>query len=327
MTNNEKPTIWALLDDRPGNSTQALGVAQALHGQVIEKRIYFDGGVRLPNVMRRGAALGIDLAMSDALDEGPVPDVIIAAGRRLAPVLRRLKKDFPEAYTVQLMYPELSLRHFNLVVVPEHDERTDKQLFLTLGAPHRLTQAKIADSAMKWRMKLHLKGIPTAVIIGGSTDRGEMTVSDMEQLWLQMAPLQGVGTMLVTTSRRTPEDVIEWLRGKVTLPHHFLPFGEGENAYPALLELAERVIVTADSVSMLSEACITGKPVYAFDSMDCLKPKHRRLLESLCARGHVRRLEDFDAAWAGGPSLNEATRVAAHIISALGDNHGISHDT
>lgn len=327
MAEDDTRIIWALLDDRPGNTTQTLGVGQALRGHLVEKRIYFDVGVRLPNVMRRGAALGIDTAMSDALDEGPVPDVIIAAGRRLAPLLRRLKKDFPDAYTVQLMYPEMSLRHFDLVVVPEHDQRSGKSLFITLGAPHRLTAAKIADHAMKWRLKLHRKGICTAIIIGGDTDRGEMTVSDMETLWEQMAPLLGTGTLLVTTSRRTPEPVTEWLRAQVTLPHHFLPYGEGENAYPAILELADRLVVTADSVSMLSEACVTGKPVYAFDDLACVKPKHRRLLDSLCERGHVRRLADFDAGWTGGPVLDEASRVAAQIIAQLpNDRQPLSDD-
>jgi mitochondrial fission protein ELM1 len=320
MTSDGKLTIWALLDDRPGNTTQTLGVAQALKGRIAEKRIYFDLGVRLPNVMRRGAALGIDTVMSDALDEGPVPDVIIAAGRRLAPVLRKLKKAFPDAYTVQLMYPDMSLRHFDLVVVPEHDQRSEKQLFTTLGAPHRVSAAKIAEHAMKWRLNMHRKGMTSAFIIGGSTDRGEMTVADMEALWEQSAALRSGGTLLVTTSRRTPELVTEWLRAHVNPPHYFLPYGEGENAYPALLELADRLVVTADSVSMLSEACVTGKPVYAFDALDCLKPKHKRLLDSLCARGHVRRLADFDAHWPGGPVLDEASRVAAHILSQLPDD-------
>ncbi|MBY0355490.1 MAG: mitochondrial fission ELM1 family protein, partial [Rickettsiales bacterium] len=204
MMDSEKPTIWALLDDRAGNSTQTLGIAQALGGTIIEKRLYYDQNVRLPNPMRRGVLLGVDVAKSDALDEAPVPDVIIATGRRLAPILRRLKRDFPDAYTVQLMYPDMALKHFDLVVVPEHDQRTDKRLFLTLGAPHRLMKAKIAELAFKCKMKLHLKGEPTAIVIGGTTDRAEMTVSDMEQLWQLMHPLLGLGTLLVTTSRRTP---------------------------------------------------------------------------------------------------------------------------
>lgn len=314
---DEKRIIWALLDDRPGNTTQTLGVAQALEGHIVEKRLYFDYGVRLPNVIRRGAALGVDSALSDALDEGPSPQVIIAAGRRLAPVLRRLKREFPDAYTVQLMWPDLSAKHFDLVVVPEHDQRTGKKLFFTLGAPHRLIPAKIADISMKWRMKLHVKGISTAILIGGDTDHGTLSVGEMEQLWANLAPILGEGTLMVTTSRRTSEDVTEWLRQRVTPPHHFLPCGEGENPYPAILAIADRIIVTADSVSMLSEACVFGKPVYAFDATAALKPKHRRLLDGLEQQGYVKLLHAFDPAWQGGPALNEAARVAGHILSEL----------
>ncbi len=317
MTTFRTFTIWALLDDRPGNTTQSLGVARALGGDVVEKRLYFNAAARLPNLLRHGPLLGVNFAISDALDEGPVPDVVIAAGRRLAPVLAQMKCYYPDAYTVQLMSPDGVCRRLDLIVRPKHDQASDKESFLTLGAPHQITQAKITDHAAKLALKLHLRGSPTALIIGGSTDHGAMTVADMERLWERLAPLLGQGTLLVTTSRRTPPAVVGWLRRHVTPPQHLWPYGEAENPYPGLLGLADRIVVTGDSVSMLSEACITGKPVYAFDELLCLKPKHRCLIEQLAGGGYLRRLADASPDWIGGSPLNEAERVAAEIQRRL----------
>ena len=79
------PRVWVLGDDRPGNATQSLGLAETL-GWPLEQRQIQPGPLsRLHNRLLGGSRLGIDLSRSDPL-EPPWPDLVIAAGRRSAPV-------------------------------------------------------------------------------------------------------------------------------------------------------------------------------------------------------------------------------------------------
>jgi mitochondrial fission protein ELM1 len=70
------------------------------------------------------------------------------------------------------------------------------------------------------------------------------------------------GGLVITPSRRTGDDALGVLREELKGTPHFLWDGRGGNPYFGILGIADFLVVTCDSVNMVSEACATGKPVY-----------------------------------------------------------------
>ena len=299
-----------------------MGLAERMGGQIEEKYLNLNEVSKLLNSLMQGRLWGFDAASRESLKHGPWPAVAIATGRRLAPALRYIKRMSPSTFAVQIMSPMMDTKYFDAVLLPSHDKREGENIYVTLGAPNRVTQAKIAEQAAKWRLKLNLHAPVTALLLGGGTDEGEMQVSDAEALWRELGPLRQ-GSLLVTTSRRTPPLVQAFFKETIKPPHLFFRYGDAENPYLAFLGMADRIVVTADSVSMLSEACMTGKPVYSFLPGAAMKPKHLPFLAELEATGHLRPLAQFDQDWVGGRPLDEAGRMAVILREKLGWTHDV----
>ena len=90
---------------------------------------------------------------------------------------------------------------------------------------------------------------------------------------------------------------------------------EGINPYPGLLAWADRIVVSADSVNMVSEACATHAPVFVFDPAG-VSGRPRRFLDSLLARGRIRAMDATLAPFEVQP-LRETARVAALVRQRL----------
>lgn len=308
-----------LADDRPGNVNQALAVAEALGWPFTVARVRYGALARLPNVLLGASVLGLSAASRSALAP-PWPELVIAAGRRTAPVARWLKRRQPAALLVQLMWPG-SARGLDLVVVPAHDERAERAGVLRIaGTPHRITPARLAEAGRA--LAPRLQGLPRpyiACLVGGSNRRTRFTRGDALELARQanaLAREQG-GSLLVTTSRRTGEACAAALARAIARPRLLHPFApEGENLYLGLLGAADAVIVTADSASMCAEACGSGKPVFLFRPAAGASAKLARLHRWLAHEGHLRPL---GAPWPQRcpPPLNPAAGVAAAIRARL----------
>jgi mitochondrial fission protein ELM1 len=152
------------------------------------------------------------------------------------------------------------------------------------------------------------------VIVGGATKKMPFTKQMAEQLAWQVLNLNPA-SVLVTTSRRTPAEVVETL--KQIFPKektYFYQYGDaGENPYFGLLAFANRLVVTGDSMSMCSEACATGVPVYIFAPKGSMGKKHTLFHSALYASGYATALGSGQTAFGG--RLNEATAVADRIKS------------
>ena len=148
----ELPLIWVLADDRAGNRAQCLGVADRLGIPYEIKEIRYTSLVYLPNILRGKSLRGIDRASARAL-RAPWPDMIIAAGRRIAPVARWIKRQSPKTKLVQLMWPDAGAVDFDCIILPSHDrEHKDAPNVLrVLGAPHRITPQVMSGAAELWR--------------------------------------------------------------------------------------------------------------------------------------------------------------------------------
>jgi mitochondrial fission protein ELM1 len=310
-----KSTCWVISDGAAGNERQALALAQALE---LPPRI-----VRL-SVAQPWAAFAPRLtwAASQALrdqDARPIvppwPDIAIGCGRRAALLTRCLRGwSKGRCFTVQILDPRVSPSLFDAVVAPRHDRLSASNLIKTVGSLNEIDDAWLAAERARFAKLGDLPAPRTAVLIGASKSAQTLDDAYFEALHRELAKHfeKHGGSFMVSTSRRTPTDRIADLRRQFAAWPGVFWAGpdDGENPYPGILAWADRIIVTADSVNMISEACATGKPVHAFAP----RPLHGKLGEfhaALTFSGHLSPLDGGKHAPA--PALREMTEVVRRI--------------
>ena len=155
---------------------------------------------------------------------------MIAAGRRLAPVARYIKKMNPATKLIHIMRPQAPLRVFETIILPEHDtDLSGDNIIRTTGALSGITTEHLEKAAALWAP--HLNDVPssrTALLIGGNTKAGAMTPHHIAELLNSLIPIvtKERGSLLVTTSRRTSETCIATLKaGLSETPHHLHLYG------------------------------------------------------------------------------------------------------
>jgi mitochondrial fission protein ELM1 len=309
-------TIWVLADTAAGHANQALGVAEALGQPFVIKKIAYTKLAGLPNLMRGSSLIGIAGETRQELSP-PWPRLVIAAGRRTAPIARWIKRQSIAACKiVQIMHPGSGAGDFDLIALPLHDAHPDADNILRItGAPHRLTAEKLAAAAAEWTPKLsHLPRPYLAVLVGGATHKRPFDDATASLLGQQIEALrQGMGgCLLVTGSRRTPQHAWSALCAELSQPHALFDGHGADNPYLGFLGLADAIVVTGDSVSMASEACFTGKPVHLFAPTGFVGAKHARLHADLYEKGYAVPLGRTTATQPNQP-LNTAQDIAAEI--------------
>lgn len=261
---------WIVTDGNPGGLNQCLGLAEALGLAPVVKRVALRAPWRqLSPYLRWGHAHAFTKD-SDALTP-PWPDLLIASGRQsIAAALhvREMgKRDGHRVVTVFVQNPGIAPSHFDLVIAPEHDRVVGENVLSTRGALHRITRERLEQGAAKLLPRIaHLPRPYIGVLIGGANASYSFGRDEMRKLAdaLIRAARENGGSLLVTASRRTGEENMAVLRSALAGTSCFLWDGEGDNPYFGLLGLADHIVVTNDSVSMVSEAVATGKPVHVF---------------------------------------------------------------
>ena len=312
MPDNE-PLIWAVHDGKPGMASQALGLAEAVGKRAVEKRLAVRAPWRLlpPQFwLRPEAALG---AAGDLL-RPPWPDILVGCGRNsVAPALAAKRASRGVIFWVQIQDPRFAHDQVDLLVLPAHDAGEGANVFRTLGAVHRVTAERLAAEA--GRFAPVLSGLPrplVVVLLGGSNRAYRMTQARIAGFADQLAGLakQGFG-VAITPSRRTDPATIALLRTKLAGTGAYFWNGTGDNPYFALLGTADAIIVTADSVSMVSEAAATGKPLHIVD-LDGGSPKFARFHQALREAGIARPFAGTIESWHYAPP-DDTARAAAEI--------------
>jgi mitochondrial fission protein ELM1 len=252
------PAAWVLAEDKAGMLSQAIGLAEAA-GLRPETRLLRAHGLR--SLLTPAWWWSPLSAIDPAALSPPITRVVIGCGGMAAAVLSALRG---RTRTVIVQNPRRDIRKFDLVLAALHDEVTGPNVLLTRTALHRVTPARLAAAARDWAPRLaHLPRPLVAVLVGGSNGRFHLSRTIGEHLAGQLAELlrrDRVG-MIVTPSRRTDAAV------RQALEHTLRPLGAevwdgtGDNPYFGMLALADAVVVTCDSVSMVSEAVATRAPV------------------------------------------------------------------
>ena len=256
-------SCWVLSDGKAGDEAQCLGVAERLGLTPEIRRV----APRAPFVWLMPWG-GIDPREGPARPGSPLagtlPDICIASGRRTASYLRKVKTlSGGRCFTVFLKDPRSGTGTADFLWVPAHDRLRGANVLSTLTSPHRFSPERLAEAAA--HAPYGLANLPTprvALVIGGNSHHHNFSADNIAAFTRNVAALAATGAgLMATASRRTPPELAKALRGIVTESGGFFWDGTGENPYPAMLALADAVVVTADSVNMVGEATVTGKPV------------------------------------------------------------------
>jgi hypothetical protein len=264
---------------------------------------------------------------SDALTP-PLPDLLIASGKQsIAAALhvRQMgKRDGHRVVTVFIQNPGIAPSHFDLVIAPKHDRIVGENVMATRGALHRITREKLEEGAAKLLPRVaHLPRPYIGVLIGGANISYALGPDEIAKLGdaLIRAARETGGSLLITASRRTGDDNVGRLKRALAGTPSFLWDGEGDNPYFGLLGLADHLVVTNDSVSMVSEAVATGKPVYVFAlpgkaGRSRKSRKFARFHTDMAEAGWTRAFDGSVAAY-DRPEVPRETAQAAEAVRAV----------
>ena len=246
-------------------------------------------------------------------------DVIISCGRKSVIPSIYLKKNSPKKITnIHIQDPKVNLDNFNYIIAPQHDGLTGKNIFSTKGAIHYLTKNEIDNNSDYLKNRLDNKKEYFTLILGGPTKHYDYSKENILKIFdlfndlVEKNNLQGI----IIPSMRTPKEIIEL--SSVKLSSNSLVIDNiDKKAYLSALSLAKYIAVTCDSTSMISEAALTGKPIYIADiptkKNDSRIKKFRELFSKL---NIIKNLDNKLETW-HYEILDETSRVANEIKKKL----------
>ena len=248
--------IWVLLGPRTGDNNQALALAEAL-GLPFETKTLAYNRLQALSVWLPGTAITLDHESRQQL-RPPWPDLVIAIGRRSVPVARWIKRQSKgRTKLVRIGHPRIDPRLFDLVITTRQYPVPpgDNVLLLPLAMSRFAAPPELTLEEVEW-----LAGPPPPIrllAIGGATKYWSLSAERVAEA-ANTLERRG-GSLIVATSRRTDPAVIQAVRDELSPSARLV-----DSAFPrfsVLLNEADEIFVTGDSISMLSEAILTGKPV------------------------------------------------------------------
>jgi uncharacterized protein len=312
-------SCWVITDGAAGNRRQALALAEALTPSIRE----FSVELRAPWAWFAPRLLpGGRLALSrrQARLEAPWPALVIGCGRTAAWATRQVR-DWSGGRTlaVQILDPRIAPGHWDLVVAPKHDQLHGDNVLTPLGSLNPIDDTWLADARDAFAPFGDLPGPRVGLLLGGARHGAAYDASELAALLEAVKRRQARegGSVMAVASRRTPTAVLPMVRAALHDVPGFLwaPGDEDPNPYPGVLGWADRLVVTPDSVNMLSEACATGRPVHTLVAAP-LPAKLERFHAELRS---THRLHEIDADTPPTqPVLRETERIAAQVRQHLG---------
>lgn len=321
--NTKVKTCWVLTLGIPGMDNQSIGLAQALGLEIEQKRINLPWLWRhLPSRFCFSPLRFLAPGSSDF--SPPWPDIVIGTGRRTVAVALAIKKaSGGKVFNIRIQDPYYAYDRFDVIVVPKHDGLLGSNIVNSVGGLHTITQDRLKLAADHFANRFaNLPRPLIAVMIGGSNKCYRMTEAIGRQLGARLAALSkdtGAG-ILLTASRRTGTEVQEALREALSDTPSFIWDGSGENPYLGFLGLADTILVTADSVNMVSEACTTGKPVYVIE-LEGGSDKFNRFHHIMQSEGYTRPFTGKLDNWSYTP-LDDVGNAASEIARRMSEGRG-----
>lgn len=313
-------TCWVITDGAAGNERQALALAArlGLNVRVWQVEPAPPWSWLAPRLLA-GARQALPAAQRRQFD-APWPALAIGCGRSAALYTRGLRSwSGGRTYTVQILDPRIAASEYDLVIAPQHDRLHGSNVLNPLGSLNPVDSHWLADGSAAFAELAALPAPRRAVLFGASHREiavdTQYCVAVLEALAKQHA--RHGGSFLVSTSRRTPAALADYLRSAFArFPGQFWSGADdGPNPYAGYLAHAQTLFVTPDSVNMLSEACAVGVPVTTWWPQPA-SGKLGRLHQALLASGHLHLLgQGQAAAIAARPQpLRETAVIAAEVL-------------
>ncbi|MFL5258456.1 MAG: mitochondrial fission ELM1 family protein [Hyphomicrobiales bacterium] len=268
------PLVWLLASPHAGDNTQLLALVEELGWPFLAKHLSYRAYHDLLRLTMAPTLAGLDRTRSAEIAP-PFPDLIIAAGRSTESIAFWIRRHGnPAARIVYIGTPWADLGRFDLVITTPQYRLPMRGNVLHNSLPlHGVTPERLRSAAAEWEGRIADLPRPRfGVLVGG--DSGPYTFGRRAAIRLgaqacTMARARG-GSLLVTTSARTSKAAAEALANAIDAPSYVYrwTFAERGNPILGILALADEFVVTADSISMLAEACATMKPVIMFDVED-----------------------------------------------------------
>lgn len=256
-----------ITDGRAGNLRQARALAEAmgLHAGEVQTDLRAPWSQLAPRLPRlAGLAQRGDSGLPT---KPPWPRVVIGCGRQAAWATRWLRRRAGPArcFCIQILDPRIASHHWDLLVTPRHDRTQGDNVIRVLGSLNPVTAAWLAHARAEFTQLAELPRPRVALMIGGPR-RGVRFDAPLRQALVDSvsAHLAQGGSALLCASPRTPRDFAQSLQQALAghPSHVWLGDSDGPNPYPGHLAWADRILVTSDSVNMLSEAAASGVPVH-----------------------------------------------------------------
>ena len=240
-------------------------------------------------------------------------DFIISCGRKsVIPSIHIKNIANKKVFNIHIQDPKVDLNHFNFIVAPEHDSLQGQNVINTKGAIHYLTENEISENKdyLNSLIKNDERKIWT-LIMGGPTKYYDYSTKNIKHIFTSLYKLlkKHDFQLVVIPSMRTPINTIHYAK-EFFGENHTIIMDVDKKAYLSALAIAENIIITCDSSSMISEAALTGKPIYIANILPRKKDKRFQKFRNLFRELNITRnlgeeIEDWNY-----QKLNETNRVA-----------------
>jgi mitochondrial fission protein ELM1 len=290
-------SIWVLVDDRTGNSNQAIALAEILGEDFLIHHIEYNALANLPSMILKFLPYFFTTNfLSELSDSTQLPKLIITAGRRTSLIALYCKKILLKRYNhevklVQIMRPACDYQDFDLIILPEHDHFPKASNILRITGAISNIALHISSGAAEFAVRHPAFQRHIAVMVGGVSKAGalsEQDFCDFADVVLCLGQRYQL-PIFISFSRRTSFKIKKYFAKifqAASIEHivFFDPKSEfAYNPYPAMLGQAEYILCSGDSISMCSEAASLGKRLYIFCSSALMRKscKHQKFLANL----------------------------------------------
>ena len=251
------------------------------------------------------------------LEEGDNINLVISCGRKSVIPSILLKKKNPDLFNIHIQNPKVNLKNFDFVIAPEHDNLIGNNVFNSKGAIHYITELEINNERSYLKNYINSEKI-VSLILGGPNKYYNFDTDQLINIFNQIKSIfvSQNYKVFVIPSIRTPRRIIE-LATKEMSPFGHVVNNVDKKAYLSAYALSNYIVVTCDSTSMISEASVTGKPIY-IAQMKSKKNDYRfkKFFKLFREMGIVRDLGEKVETWTYNKH-NETERIATEIKNKI----------
>ena len=301
-----------LTEGMHGMISQVEGMAKALNAEYSHKivRLSFPWNLVPPKFTPISEIILKDKIY---LTESEIPDLIISCGRKSVIPSIIIKKKNPKVFTIHIQDPKVSLKNFDAIVAPEHDNLKGDNIYNSKGAIHYITEQEISKASQYLADKIKSEKI-VSLILGGPNKYYGFNSDQIINIFSQIKSIfvSDGYKVIIIPSMRTPKETIDLAIKEMGSCGHVVNKVD-KQAYLSAYALANYVVVTCDSTSMISEAATSGKPIFVAH-MKAKKNNYRfkKFFDLFKKIGIIRDLGEKIEIWTYNKH-NEAERIATII--------------